>query len=379
MHMSFSHGASIRIIASLDTWIEGEAVRQLETTAKLPGMRYAVGLPDLHPGRGHPVGAAFISEGIFYPHLVGSDIGCGMGLWHTALERDELRPTKAIKRLAALDEPYEGDVAPWLAAEKLEPGLADHALGTVGFGNHFAEVQAVEEIRDPAAFAALGLDQTELLLLVHSGSRGYGEAVLREHARRHRGDGLVDGSDEAHAYLQKHARGIAWARANRALIAHRFLDAVRGEGGRILDICHNSVTPGLVEGRACWLHRKGAAPADQGAVVIPGSRGSFSYIVLPTGDQAKNAFSLAHGSGRKWAREACEGRLRDKWRPENLKRTPLGGVVICEDKALLYEEAPQAYKPVESVVGDLVEAGLCAVVAILRPLLTFKTAKGARP
>ncbi len=376
--MGNSHGATIRIIASPDTWIEGEAVRQLETTAKLPGMRHAVGLPDLHPGRGHPVGAAFLSEGIFYPHLVGNDIGCGMGLWHTGLGRAALKTDKAVKRLAALDEPYDGDVAPWLAVEKLDPGMADRALGTVGSGNHFAEIQAVEEIRDPAQFAALGLDESELLLLVHSGSRGYGEAVLHEHTRRHRGNGLSGGSEEAQAYLQKHDRGVAWARANRALIAHRFLDAVRSDGARILDICHNSVTPAFVDGCACWLHRKGAAPADQGAVVIPGSRGSFSYLAQPSGDQTGNAFSLAHGSGRKWAREACEGRLRDKWRPESLKRTPLGGVIICEDKALLYEEAPQAYKPVESVVGDLVEAGLCKVTAVLRPLLTFKTARGAR-
>jgi len=72
----------VRLLASRKNWIEGEAVAQLRKTAARPGMRPAVGLPDLHPGRGHPVGAAFITTGVFYPQLVGNDVGCGMSLWH---------------------------------------------------------------------------------------------------------------------------------------------------------------------------------------------------------------------------------------------------------------------------------------------------------
>ena len=75
--------AGVSIVASDDTWIEGNAIQQLETTARLEGMRRVVGMPDLHPGRGYPVGAAFFSVGRLYPALVGNDIGCGMALWRT--------------------------------------------------------------------------------------------------------------------------------------------------------------------------------------------------------------------------------------------------------------------------------------------------------
>ena len=83
--------AQVRVIASAKNWIEGAAVQQLEKTAALPGMRLAVGLPDLHPGKGSPIGAAYVVEGWLYPTLVGNDIGCGIGLWRT-----ELRAAAAI-------------------------------------------------------------------------------------------------------------------------------------------------------------------------------------------------------------------------------------------------------------------------------------------
>ncbi|NRD68746.1 RtcB family protein, partial [Corallococcus exiguus] len=95
-----STAATVRIIASPQSWVEGEAVRQLEAVSRLPGMRLAVGLPDLHPGKGAPVGAAFESEGFLYPYLVGSDIGCGMGLWDVDLLT---RKAKAERWAAKLD------------------------------------------------------------------------------------------------------------------------------------------------------------------------------------------------------------------------------------------------------------------------------------
>ena len=139
-----------------------------------------------------------------------------------------------------------------------------------------------------------------------------------------------------------------------------------------LDICHNSVTPVEFAGRAGWLHRKGAAPADVPAVVIPGTRGSLSYLAVPTGDQQSNAWSLAHGAGRRWNRLSAKARLKDRYRADSLIRTELGGAVICEDKDLLYEEAPQAYKDIDVVIADMVEAGLLRVVATLKPLITYK-------
>ena len=140
----------------------------------------------------------------------------------------------------------------------------------------------------------------------------------------------------------------------------------------MLDVCHNSVTPAEVEGRACWLHRKGAAPADRGPVVIAGSRGAFTFLVRPSGDGAANLRSLAHGAGRRWRRGEARGRLSRRYRPEQLRRTALGSHVICDDRELLYDEAPEAYKDIETVVADLEAAGLLEVIGVLRPLITYK-------
>ena len=122
-----------------------------------------------------------------------------------------------------------------------------------------------------------------------------------------------------------------------------------------------------------WLHRKGAVPADACPVVIPGSRGTLSYLVKPVGDGASHAWSLAHGAGRKWARSETRLRVRERFRVSELVQTSLGSRVICEDRDLLYEEAPMAYKPVESVIEALVDTGLIRVIATFRPLLTYKT------
>src|SRR5690349_1962341 len=92
----------IHVIRSPETWIEGKAVQQLETVSRLPGMRRTVGMPDLHPGRDHPIGVASLSDGIIYPHLVGGDGGCGMGLWRTGLRRRDLKNERAVRRLTVL-------------------------------------------------------------------------------------------------------------------------------------------------------------------------------------------------------------------------------------------------------------------------------------
>ena len=151
------------------------------------------------------------------------------------------------------------------------------------------------------------------------------------------------------------------------------MQGIAAGGRRVLDVCHNSVTPKPYEGHTCWLHRKGAAPSDQGPVVIPGSRGSLSYLVLPVGDGAGHAHSLAHGAGRKWTRTSARERMRERFTPEALTRTSFKSHVICEDRDLLFEEAPPAYKAIDRVVQDLVDAGLVRVVATLAPVLTYKT------
>ena len=363
---------TVRLLASRKNWIEGEAISQLKKTAELPGMRLAVGLPDLHPGRGHPVGAAFVTEGVFYPQLIGNDVGCGMALWQTDLKRQKFKQDKCVKRLDGLENPWEGDTVEWLARYGVEATESDIALGTIGSGNHFAELQDWHEIRDAAAFDGLGLQKHSLMILVHSGSRGLGDLLLRSHLDKHGAGGLRSDTEEAALYFRQHDRARQWAVANRALIAHRMAEQLRCAIQPTLDICHNSVTPVEFAGRAGWLHRKGAAPADVPAVVIPGTRGSLSYLAVPTGDQQSNAWSLAHGAGRRWNRLSAKARLKDRYRADSLIRTELGGAVICEDKDLLYEEAPQAYKDIDVVIADMVEAGLLRVVATLKPLITYK-------
>lgn len=362
----------VRVIASPQSWVEGEALRQLEAVARLPGMRAAVGLPDLHPGKGAPVGAAFATEGLFYPFLVGNDIGCGMGLWQLELPARKAKPERWAAKLD-LEGPWEGDTDALLARMGVKPCGFELALGTVGGGNHFTELQRVDAVHDPETFIRLGLNTEQLLLLIHSGSRGLGEVILRAHVDRHGTGGLVEDTDEARRYLERHDHAVEWARANRAALAERMMRGVGTAGRRVIDVCHNSVTPQASLGPRHWLHRKGAAPSDQGPVVIPGSRGALSYLVLPMGDGADHAHSLAHGAGRKWTRTSARERMRERFSPEALLRTSFKSHVVCEDRELLFEEAPPAYKAIDRVVGDLVEAGLVRVVATLAPVLTYKT------
>jgi release factor H-coupled RctB family protein len=101
----------------------------------------------------------------------------------------------------------------------------------------------------------------------------------------------------------------------------------------------------------------------------------LSYLVKPIGVGAEYAWSLAHGAGRKWSRSESRLRMRERFGVMELVQTPLGGRVICEERELLYEEAPAAYKDIEAVIADLVDAGLVSVIATFRPLLTYKVRK----
>lgn len=365
----------VRLFASAGSWIEGEAVRQLYATAGLRGVRRAAGFPDLHPGKGTPVGAAFVTEGLIYPHIVGGDIGCGMALFETDLVQRDLKLERWTDLRFDLEHPWEGDVREVLAGSELESTEFDDALGTLGGGNHFAELQIIEEVLDARAFKRFGLGKQQLVVLVHSGSRGLGESVLRGYIDEAQASGSDPGSFAAATYLQGHDLAVSWAKANRGLIARRFAQQLGAEANLLWDGCHNSITSREHEGETVWVHRKGAVAAETEAVVIPGSRGSFGYLVKPLGDGERNAWSLAHGAGRKWARSEARQRMRERFGLPQLTHTPLGGRVICEERELLYEEAPAAYKNIEDVIRDLVEAGLVSVIATFRPLLTYKTRK----
>ncbi|ESP92828.1 RNA ligase RtcB family protein [Pseudoalteromonas luteoviolacea] len=372
---------SVSLIASADTWIEGLAVQQLIKTSELTGMQRVAGMPDLHPGRGYPIGAAFFTTNRIYPALVGNDIGCGMSLWQTSAKVSKVNLDKLTKKFEHVELPLDDSWTESVAARKSENGVTtnayDHALGTIGGGNHFAEFQAIDEVYDQAALDELGLNKKHLQLLVHSGSRGLGQSILVNHVTIHNHDGLSIESADFNDYMKKHDEAVRWAELNREFIAKRFLEAIRAKGECALDVNHNLVSPKEIDGQQGWLHRKGATPSDQGYVVIPGSRGDYSYLVKPIEEADKSAttslYSLAHGAGRKWKRGECHGRLGHKYKREDLYRTALGSRVVCGNKELLYDEAPQAYKKCETVISDMVDAGLIEVVAKLRPVLTFKT------
>jgi release factor H-coupled RctB family protein len=362
----------VNLIAATDTWIEGDAIQQLQNTAKLPGMAYVSGMPDLHPGRGYPVGAAFFSTERIYPALIGGDIGCGMALWQTGLEAKKVSISKLEKKLGNIDGPLGEEWQAHIAGQLPDDIGFQKALGTIGGGNHFAELQYFDEIHDTEAFRALGLLKHQLQLLVHSGSRGLGQFILGQHIEQHGHEGLLADSAACLAYLVEHNQAVHFAEVNRWLIAQRIMDKLGTEGAQILDVNHNLVLPAQMHGLQGWIHRKGATPANQGAVVIPGSRGDYSYLVLPIASDI-SLQSLAHGAGRKWMRSECKGRLSKRYTVKQLSRTKLGSHVICEDRKLIYEEAPEAYKPAENIISTLVSAGLVKVIARLKPVLTYKT------
>ncbi len=248
------------------------------------------------------------------------------------------------------------------------------SLGTIGRGNHFAELQLVDAVTDSERLATANIAPKRLQLLVHSGSRGLGQAVLRAHVDAHSHGGLLEGSGDAAAYLLQHEAAVRYAEMNRALIAARIVHRLRCEAHAVLDLNHNTVSAYNADGQQGWLHRKGATPGDQGLVMLPGSRDDYSYLLEPVVEAGAVALhSLAHGAGRKWQRTDCKDRLVRIATPAQLSRTGMGGRVICNDRALIYEEAPQAYKSVDSVLDCLVGANLVRVIARSKPLLTYKT------
>lgn len=196
---------SVCIVANSDTWIEGKAFQQLEKNAKLKGIVKAAGMPDLHPGRGYPIGAVFSSENKIYPALVGNDIGCGMSLWTTSIKIKKVNLDKFEKRLSNIDMPLSEEWEDYIESRTKEKELVNmgfkRALGTIGGGNHFAELQQVDMVFNEEIFNSLEVDKKQLALLVHSGSRGLGERILRKHVEQFSHGGLEVGSSEFDDYM----------------------------------------------------------------------------------------------------------------------------------------------------------------------------------
>ncbi|GAB2618464.1 RtcB family protein [Paractinoplanes abujensis] len=349
-----SEHASVRVFASPGSWIESDALDQCHRVAALDGMRHVAGMPDLHPGKGAPIGAAMLSS-VLYPFLVGSDIGCGIAVFPITIKRPHRERLAA--RFPDLDRPLTPDDDLWPADI---PAGHPESLGTVGRGNHFVELARVDAVLRGGRVA-----QGDLVLIVHSGSRGLGESILRAHTEVH---GAGPAADPA-AYLKAHDDAVRWGSLNRRLMAERVADALGAEPAEpIVDECHNfvEVRDGL------YLHRKGAAGGDGKDVLIAGTRGTPSYLVAGHAGAEAN-FSVAHGAGRKMSRSDALRRNKVKHTVAELRRTAVGSLVVCGDRQLLFEEAPTAYKRIEQVVGDLVAHELATPVAVTIPLVTYKT------
>jgi release factor H-coupled RctB family protein len=244
-------------------------------------------------------------------------------------------------------------------------------IGSIGKGNHFAELHLVDEVKDKEAFEKHHLNENSLYCLVHSGSRAFGQIVFDAVAGKYDpSEGMESNSKEAKEYLQKHDKAINYAKMSRTIIANRLIKAigVHSHCQVVSNTAHNSI----LKTKEGWVHRKGATPTDKGLVIIAGSRGSLSYLVQPTSETKKSNYSLAHGAGRKWERSSAEAKLRNRYSYKDLQRSEIGSRVLCADKKLLYEEAPQAYKNIDIVIDDLVQVGLATVIATFRPILTYK-------
>jgi len=353
-----SQTQSVTVFASESSWIESDAVDQCRHVAALDGMVHVAGMPDLHPGKGAPIGAAMLST-VLYPHLVGSDIGCGIAVFPVSLKRAV--PERLAQKFPDLDRPLDAS-----DVDEDIPGSYLESLGTVGRGNHFVELARIESILDSAHADRLGLGAGDLVLIVHSGSRGFGEQILRRHTER-----LGAGpADDVAGYLTAHDDAVRWGSLNRRLLAQRVADALGAARTEpIVDQSHN-----LVELRdGMYLHRKGAAPGDGRDVLVAGTRGTLSYLAAAhAGREA--GYSVAHGAGRKMSRADALVRGRAKHTVEQLRRTPVGSIVVCGDRQLLFEEAPTAYKRIEQVIGDLVAHNLATPIVTTVPVVTYKTA-----
>lgn len=354
------------------TWLEGPAVEQFKRVMNFPAIMRGAAFPDLHPGRGVPVGAAFLSRDIIYPALIGNDIGCGMTLFNTTAREHKFKKDKLFRRLGDDVENTLKQSALEISAQiKNSVDDPENILGTLGHGNHFAEFLSVEKIVDKEICQQLNICKNSILLLIHSGSRSYGEILWRDVAAKHGDAGIECNSADGKDYLSKHAVLIEWAAFNRRIIGKALCKMAACDAVEILNAVHNSITP---YGENQFIHRKGASNIESAqTVVVAGSRGSCSYLVVPTVNGIDNLFSIAHGAGRKWDRQSTRDRVRAKHDSmDSLLKTKLGTTVICPDKNLLYEEAPEAYKDVSTVITDLQNFKLANVVAELRPIVNIK-------
>ncbi len=439
-----------------------QAVEQVANVAFLPGIvGHSLAMPDIHWGYGFPIGGVAgtrVNDGVVSPGGVGFDINCGVRLLRTNLTEEDVRPK--IERLVAelfvnipsgvgstgklkvsekeldavmvqgsrwaVSKGY-GDAEDIILTEEsgrikgADPDkVSDKAkkrgipqLGTLGSGNHFLEVAVVDEIYDQNAARVMGIsDIGQVLVWIHTGSRGFGHQVctdyvaLLNHAVRKYGIDLPDrqlacapvNSVEGQDYLAAMACAANYAWANRQCITHwtreafvKVLGMSRREMGleQIYDVAHNiaKMEEHTVNGKkqTLCLHRKGATrafpakhpeipPIYQGIgqpVLIPGDMGRYSYIAVGTEIAMQQTFgSTAHGAGRLQSRSAAKRSLRGS---DVVHALAARGITVKAGSiSSLAEEASAAYKDVSAVVEVAHNAGISRKVARSRPMGVIK-------
>ncbi len=431
---------------------------QLANVATLPGIVEAsLAMPDIHQGYGFPVGGVAATEapdGVVSPGGVGYDINCGVRLLALPLVVDELgglrerlvheisrrvpvgtggRGAREGVRGARLDRVLalgpralyedlgigteedlrftesfgclEGADPAAVSARARERGAGQ--VGTLGSGNHFLELQRVDQVLEREAADAFGLRLGQVTVLIHSGSRGLGHQVCTDFVKRmdaqlkHYGIELPDrqlscaplSSPEGRAYLGAMAAAANFAWANRAAIAHRVREAIAQVLGRdvalntrqVYDVAHNVAKLEQHGGRSVCVHRKGATrafPPGHGdlppeyrqagqPVFIPGSMGTASFVLAGRDGSMRRSFgTTCHGAGRRLSRTAVRkavdgGVLRRRLEDQGITVRALSARGLAE-------EAPEAYKDVDRVVDVVERAGLAERVARLRPIGVVK-------
>ncbi|HEV2359001.1 MAG TPA: RtcB family protein [bacterium] len=441
---------------------EDQCLTQVANVATLPGIVYrSIAMPDIHWGYGFPIGgvAAMDPEtGVVSPGGVGYDINCGVRLLSTHLSAEDIRPHLAalaerlfrsvpsgvgVKGRTRLDATELDEVlakgAAWAVRRGLgragdlrrieaggtipgaDPGQVSQRaksrgsdqLGTLGSGNHFLEIQGIDEIFDPAAGGAFGLREPgQVTILIHCGSRGLGHQVCDDYlavsarALSKYGISLPDrqlacvplASPEGQAYLGAMAAAANFAFANRQVITHHIRETfehVLGQSAErlgldvVYDVAHNvaKMEDHVVDGRARRLcvHRKGATrgfPAGHPEVpeeyrsvghpvLVPGDMGRYSYVLVGTETAMRETFgSTPHGAGRARSRGDAKRLLKGVDVVETLARR--GILLRAASRDLAAEEASEAYKDVADVVRASDGAGLTRRVARLRPLAVVK-------
>ena len=437
-----------------------QALQQVCNVATLPGIvKASIAMPDIHWGYGFPIGgvAAMSEDGVVSPGGVGFDINCGVRLIRSDLTVDDVRPrmeallhelmrripTGANQRGALAVTARELRLAvergvPWLAErglaggedlDRIEEGgalpgahaeaVSSHALergrtqlGSLGGGNHFIEVQRVEEVLDAHAAVVYGVFAGQIVVMIHSGSRGFGHQTCTDHVQHMAADlgrwgyHLPDrqlacapiASPEGRDYLAAMACAANFAFINRSMMTEEargaFETVFRLPRSRlgldlVYDVAHNIVKreEHEVDGtwRTLWVHRKGATrafgpgrpevPAAYRSVgqpvIIPGDMGTQSWLMAGTSTAMTESFgSACHGAGRRLSRGAAKKVMSGAAVRRELEAK--GIVVRAGTTALLAEEAPYAYKDVDAVVGIVDAVGLARRVARLKPLGVLK-------